>query len=361
MAFGHGHGFTDTTGNAIMVAAIILVLARVVLPLRKISRMKKAFRIARVAAFASLAASFPLTAVSAAPAIDVLVRGTVHQALFAVDFEGQNGVAVGADGEVQSTVDGAKTWTESKLPTDLALLGVHTDSARTLAVGQAGTIFLRRAGGQWEKVKSETERRLFSVSSNASGLSAAVGEFGALQVSEDGGATWQTISLDWLKIGTEGGAEPHLYGVNVAADGAISVVGEFGLVLRSADRGRTWSVQSKGTASLFAIQILEDGKGFAVGQDGYALKTRDHGLTWVGLDIGSRAILNGVHAAPDGQVVVTAMRELLVSKDGGDTWTAVNNPEVTTAWFVGVGASGPNVVAVGQAGRIIRVGSPAGP
>lgn len=289
--------------------------------------------------------------------ISLVVQGTVHQALFAVDFDGANGVAVGSDGEVQSTTDGGKTWKKSKLPTNLALLGVHTDATRTLAVGQTGTIFLKVAGGEWEKVTSGTEKRLFSVDSNAEGLAVAVGEFGVIQLSEDGGKTWHSLTVDWMQIGTEGGAEPHLYGVEIGSDGAVSVVGEFGLVLRSPDRGRSWSVQSKATASLFSIQIQDDGKGFAVGQDGYAIKTTDHGKTWVCIDLGSKAILNGVNASADGRVVVTAMREMIVSKDGGETWSAVENPEVTTAWYVGVSSSDTDVVAVGQAGRIIRIGS----
>lgn len=289
--------------------------------------------------------------------VDVVVQGTVHQALFSVDFEGDNGVAVGADGEVQTTADGGKTWKKTKLSTPLALLDVHMNSARTLAAGQSGTMFLKNTGAAWEKVSSGSEKRLFGVASNVDGLSVAVGEFGALLLSEDGGKTWHALTLDWMQIGTDGGAEPHLYAVDVATDGAISVVGEFGLVLRSTDRGRTWSVQSKGAASLFAIQILDDGKGFAVGQDGYAIKTADHGLTWTCVDVGSKAILNGVHASPDGRVVITAMREMMISQDGGASWNAVDNPEVTTVWYVGVGSSGTDFMAVGQAGRIIRVGS----
>lgn len=320
--------------------------------------MKKTFRLHVIAALGggALAACASFVAAAATTPISVVVQGTVHQALFAVDFEGTHGVAVGADGEVQTTEDGGKTWKKSKLPTNLALLGVHIDAEKTLAVGQSGTMYTKAAGGAWEKGNSGTEKRLFSVSSNASGLSAAVGEFGALQLSEDGGKTWHSLTLDWMTIGTEGGAEPHLYGANVSAEGVISVVGEFGLVLRSTDRGRNWSVQSKGTASLFDIQIRDDGKGFAVGQDGYALKTTDAGLTWTCIDVGSKAILNGVNSSPDGRVVITAMREMVTSSDDGASWTSVSSPEVTTVWYVGVASSGTEVVAVGQAGRIIRVG-----
>ena len=307
-------------------------------------------------------AALALTALAAQAAavnkqIDIIHEGTVHQTLFAIAFDGQKGHAVGANGEVQTTEDGGKTWKSTKLPTDLALLGLHMDAARTIAVGQTGIAFVKNAGGDWEKVDTGTTKRLFSVSSNVGGLTVAAGEFGALLLSEDGGRTWHELTLDWMAVGTDGGAEPHLYGAYVGSEGNISVVGEFGLVLRSTDRGRTWSVQNSATASLFSVKIRDDGTGFAVGQDGYALKTTDGGVTWTCIDVGSKAILNGVHSSGDGRVTITAMREMMISTDDGATWNSIDNPEVTTVWYVGVASPGSEILAVGQAGRIIRVGS----
>lgn len=288
--------------------------------------------------------------------VEELVSGTVHQALFAIDFDGNKGIAVGADGEVQSTEDGGQSWERSKLPTNLALLGIEMRPERTLTVGQAGSGFIRTHGGDWRQLDMATTSRLFSVSSNAGGLAFAVGEFGTMVVSIDGGESWSAITLDWFEIGTEGGAEPHLYSVQVDNAGNVTVVGEFGLVLRSQDQGRTWNVVSKATASLFSIQIREDGKGFAVGQDGYAIKTTDGGQTWECFSLGSKAILNGVHSLPDGRVVVTAMREMMVSRDGGQSWSALEADEVTLIWYVGVSSSENAILAVGQGGRILKIG-----
>lgn len=318
-------------------------------------RSKAAISIA-IGAIAACSAFAAHAAVVKKP-IDIIVDGTVHQTLFAIGFEGQQGVAVGAAGEVQTTEDGGKTWKVSKLPTDLAMLGVHIDATRTIAVGQTGKAFVKSAGGDWESVDTGTDSRLFSVSSNVGGLAVAAGEFGTLLLSEDGGRTWHKLTLDWMQVGTDGGAEPHLYGAYVAADGTMTVVGEFGLVLRSTDRGRSWAVASKGIPSLFSVKIRDDGVGFAVGQDGYALKTTDAGATWTCIDVGSKAILNGVHSSPDGRVTVTGMREMVVSSDDGATWDWVDNEEVTTVWYVGVASPGNEVLAVGQSGRIIRIGS----
>ncbi len=289
--------------------------------------------------------------------VEVLVEGTVHQALFAIDFVGDKGMAVGDDGEVQATEDGGKTWKQAKLPTEMAMLGLDFDPGRILVVGQAGVVLRSDAPGKWEKVDSDTDKRLFSVSANANGFAVAVGEFGAIILSNDGGSSWQYQEMDWLEIGTDGGAEPHLYSVFVGEDDVVTLVGEFGLILRSMDKGQSWNVVNMAEASLFAIEIRDDGKGFAVGQDGYALKTRDRGETWEALDVGSKAILNGVHSSSNGHVVVSAMREMMISEDGGETWRALDNIEVTTVWYVGVSASSNGVLAVGQGGRILKVGS----
>lgn len=310
-----------------------------------------------LAAFAGWTATAVHAAQAVSKPVEIVVQGTVHESLFGIAFDGDKGVAVGAAGEVQTTDDGGKTWKSSKLPTEIAMLAVHLDSARAIAVGQVGQAFLKSTGGEWEKVDTGTEKRLFDVSSNVAGLAVAVGEFGGLFLSEDGGRAWHPLTLDWMQVGTDGGAEPHLYGVDVSAEGAITVVGEFGLVLRSEDRGRSWQVVSKASASLFAIEVRENGVGFAVGQDGYALKTTDGGKTWLCIDLGSKAILNGVHSSDDGKVTVTAMREMLVSNDDGTSWSSIDNPEVTTVWYVGVDASATGVMAVGQAGRIVRLGS----
>jgi len=297
-------------------------------------------------------------ATTAQAGVEVLVQGTAHQALFGVSFDGPRGVAVGAAGEVQSSEDAGKTWTRSTLPTELSLLGVHVDATRSIAVGQSGLVFTKAPGAEWTKVDSGTTKRLFSVSANAEGLVVAVGEFGGLILSQDGGATWHTLTLDWATLGTEGGAEPHLYGVTVEADGKVTVVGEFGMILQSTDRGRTWGLQNKASASLFAIDIRSDGVGYAVGQDGYALKTTDHGATWNCIDVGSKAILTGVTSNASGQVAISAMREMVVSSNDGSSWKHVESPEVTTMWYVGVampGSEGP--LLVGQTGRIVKVGT----
>ena len=289
-----------------------------------------------------------------------VVTGTAHQALFAVAFDGDEGIAVGAGGEILASKDGGQSWQgAAKSPTDKALLGVATLGGRAIAVGQSGLVLVRDAQGVWTAATSGTEERLFGVDFNAAGVAAAVGSFGKILRSADGGVNWVSVAPSWTEGFTEQGLEPHLYAVKVAADGAITCVGEFGLILRSSDGGQTWIVLHKGEASLFALDLRGDGVGYAVGQGGTVLRTTDGGATWADVPSGSTANLLGVHSAPDGRVLVTAMRDMLASDDGL-AWRRIGGGDFGSAWYSGVVTTGSGAAAgalvVGHSGRIVRIG-----
>jgi photosystem II stability/assembly factor-like uncharacterized protein len=289
-----------------------------------------------------------------------VVSGTAHQALFAVAFDGDAGIAVGAGGQMLASQDGGKSWQAvAPSPTDKALLGVAIGPGRALVVGQSGVILMRDATGAWQAVASGTEERLFAVDVNAGGVAVAVGAFGKILRSADGGVSWSSVAPSWTEGYTDQGLEPHLYDVKVGPDGVITCVGEFGLILRSTDGGLGWAVLHKGDASLFALDLRGDGVGYAVGQGGAILRTTDGGATWVDVPSGSTANLLGVRSAADGRVLVSAMRDMLASDDGL-AWRRVDWGDFGSAWYSGVSLSGngavPTALVVGHSGRIVRIG-----
>ncbi|MFA5938851.1 MAG: photosystem I reaction center subunit IX [Sinimarinibacterium sp.] len=311
----------------------------------------------------ALCAGMAAVAASSPGAPQPVVTGTVHQALFAIDFDGSFGIAVGAGGEVQESNDSGAGWkTVTPAPTPLALLGVGVSGQQALAVGQTGLVLRRETDGKWQSVDSGTRNRLFAVNLNAAGAAVAVGAFGTVLVSTDGGRQWRSAAPAWAEFAVDG-MEPHLYAADLSNDGAITIAGEFGLILRSRNGGKDWQLLHKGDASLFAMDLRPDGVGYAVGQSGAVLRTTDDGATWTDLRSGSGALLLAVHSEASGRVVVTAMRELLLSRDAGDSWQPVNVPEVGNVWYSGVGRAGgvgqagvdAPVLAVGQAGRIVRI------
>ena len=291
--------------------------------------------------------------------IAAVVNGTAHQALFALAFDGGDGIAVGAGGQMLASQDGGGSW-QAVMPalTEQSLLGVAVVSGRAIAVGQAGLIFVRDASGVWRPSTSGTEERLFAVSLNTDGVAVAVGAFGKVLKSVDGGLQWASVAPAWAEGYTEQGLEPHLYDVKVAPDGVITLVGEFGLILRSSDTGQGWTVLHKGEASLFALDLRLDGVGYAVGQGGVILRTTDGGATWAEVESGSAANLLGVRSSPDGYVVVTAMRDMLASDDGL-SWRRIEWGDFGSAWYSGVNVVGAdaaeNALVVGHSGRIVRI------
>jgi photosystem II stability/assembly factor-like uncharacterized protein len=96
-----------------------------------------------------------------------------------------------------------------------------------------------------------------------------------------------------------------------------------------------------------------------VGQNGTILRSTDGGATWNQVDSGSSAILLGVRAAGGDRVVVTAMRDLLESRDGGRSWRHIARGEASTSWYESVApaAQPQEVLTAGHSGQIIRVGN----
>jgi photosystem II stability/assembly factor-like uncharacterized protein len=292
------------------------------------------------------------------PAVTVLLSGSAHEAQFAVAFAGKLGLAVGSGGSIMVSGDAGGSWRREESPTMLALLGVDLSDTAAIAVGQEGVILTKRsAGAKWNVGRSGTDNRLFSVALNARGDALAVGAFGTVIASHDRGETWNRVAPDWKNMVADG-IEPHLYAASIDSAGVMFIAGEFGLILRSATGGASWQVLHKGDASLFAMQIRDDGASYAVGQSGTILRSLDRGSTWTVLPPVSNANLLGVCAASDDRVVVTGMRDMLVSRDGGDGWEHVATSDTTTSWYAGAAQAGPHapIVIVGHSGQIARVG-----
>jgi photosystem II stability/assembly factor-like uncharacterized protein len=297
-----------------------------------------------------------------------VMRGQQHQALYAVSFDGDLGLAVGAGGEILATEDAGQSWAPQPSPTRLALLGVVLKGDVAIAVGQMGTILLRRGNGEWTQVETDTRERLFAVDLNADGVAMVVGGFGTLLRSTDGGAQWTSAAPVWEGMFNDpverlGFFEPTLYDVQLDDDGTAYVAGEVSLVLRSSDAGASFEVVSAGGSSeegvdptLFAIDVAADGRGYAVGQEGTLLRTEDDGLSWQALPAPTDANLLSVSRAANGATVISGLRNVMIQAAGTSDWTALKGADIATGWYGGAvwlpGAPGP--LAVGQFGSILQ-------
>jgi photosystem II stability/assembly factor-like uncharacterized protein len=275
---------------------------------------------------------------SSATSPKVIRSGAAHDALFDLDFDGRQGIAVGAFGTILGSDDGGASWAPLAVPPKTpVLLGAAIRAGRCLAVGQLGTILAAGDCRRWHTVASVGNARLMAVSLNGRGQAYAVGAFGTVLRSTDGGQAWQPVAIDWTGIG-EGGAEPHLYDVHVGDDGTVTIVGEFGVILRTTD-GVRWQVVHRGEQSLFGLAQAGDGSTYAVGQAGTVLASTDGGASWKALPTGSSAILTGVWSDGHGRIVASGINTILRSDDGGANWRRIDSRLVTQAWHQAVAAA----------------------
>ncbi len=289
---------------------------------------------------------------TAAETFSVRYQGIVHDALYDICFNDSEGLAVGIAGTLFTSPDQGESWQPQDSLGPGAILGLHCDNQRALAVGQGGAIY-RRSGDEWQQIDAGTDARLLDVSANRSGLAVAVGGFGTVLRSQDGGQSWELLSFDWEALLNDF-LEPHIYDVSVSDEGIITIVGEFALVLRSVDGGETWETVNRGDASIFAVELKGD-TGYAVGQNGLILSTDDGGVTWTRRDSGTEANLLDVLVDQAGAIHVTGIRTLLRSDDQGSTWVTNKADDISYRWYQSLGLSETGVFMVGHSGRIVRI------
>lgn len=301
------------------------------------------------------------------PLIKTLAQGIPHSAFFGLSFEGNKGVAVGAGGAIFESSDSGQSWKPVQHGlTELALLAVDRRAGRTVAVGQFGLVMVEDGQGKWSKIDTDSKSRMYSVGLSPSGMAVAVGEFGTVRKSADGGRTWTSIAPDWSAFAdpeSPGTGEPSLFSVQVSDTDQITIAGEFGVMLRSTDAGASWQVLRPvrpKAATIFAMHLVAQGQGssFAVGQTGELLVSSDGGSSWAACTPQTAMNFLGVAAAPGGQVVITGMRVMMRSLNGGMTWEPVVEGDTTTDWYQAVRTvpDSGQIMAVGHAGRIIRIG-----
>lgn len=117
---------------------------------------------------------------------------------------------------------------------------------------------------------------------------------------------------------------PHddLFAIDGRPDGNKIAVGKFGLILLSSDGGKSWQQRPTGTTqALSGVSFADRTHGFVVGSGGTVLATDDGGTTWRAQNSGTKDQLLAVYAVSPAQVfAVGAFGTLLSTSDGGRSW-----------------------------------------
>lgn len=145
----------------------------------------------------------------------------------------------------------------------------------------------------------------------------AVGAFGALVQTVDGGKNWISRSKD---IGNPNNY--HLNAINGAPDGTIYVAGESGFLIVSKDKGQSWTRVDLGyQGTLFGIVVDRSGAMVVVtGLRGNTFRTQDGGGTWHTINPGVDYSLAAGSIYDNRLVLVGTGGYIALSEDAGDTF-----------------------------------------
>jgi photosystem II stability/assembly factor-like uncharacterized protein len=233
------------------------------------------------------------------------------------------------------------------------------------AVGYWGTVLRSSDGGQtWERGSTPSSATLYGVDFATAQRGWAVGGNGALLVTSDGGATWQAQTVELVdEVGDTLPLDTTLFDVSAVSENEAWAVGDLGLLLHTRD-GSTWErVPLDATAYadenlteriLNAVEFASPQRGYVAGEFGTLLRTQDGGQTWQGeralVEAPEEPYLFGLAAGADGVAAVGLAGSVLIA--GPDALLWKGRPVQTTAALYAVAVRGTRALVAGDRGVI---------
>jgi photosystem II stability/assembly factor-like uncharacterized protein len=281
-----------------------------------------------------------------AHADDVVAPGDIRQNLFSLCVASDRVAwAVGELGRVFRTADGGASWTRQDAGTKKTFLAASCIDERTAWIGGKNAMLQRTtdAGATWTLLTPNTTKHVFDLRFTSPRHGVAAGDWGLLMYTEDGGDRWTLVGMPeefvLSPLAEDIGLEPGdtiLYALSFPDPTRGWAVGEFGTILATADGGRTWRQQrSPVDSTLFGTHFADAERGWAVGLDGVILHTTDGGSTWrqAPSPVSQRSLYDVALSGRHGWIAGDS-GTLLKSGDGGQTWQIEPLPiELAANWF----------------------------
>lgn len=267
-----------------------------------------------------------------------------EEMLLAATRAGRRLIAVGDHGVVLLSDDEGKTYRQAKaVPTRATLTAVSfADAMNGWAVGHWGAIMHSADGGEtWTLQRSDTsvDRPLFSTYFADAEHGLAVGLWSLLLSTADGGKTWNEVKLSAPPEG--GKADRNLFALFANRKGAIFIAAEKGTVLRSEDRGASWSYLNTGyKGSFWSGCALADGTLLVGGLRGTIYRSSDDGRTWNAAASGTQSSITGL-VEDGGKVHAVGLDGVhRVSSDGGMSFGGTQRDDRQSLTAVAVSPAG---------------------
>jgi photosystem II stability/assembly factor-like uncharacterized protein len=227
------------------------------------------------------------------------------------------------------------------------LYSVAASGARVIAVGYFGSVLVSGDGGEtWEAPATGTDEPLYAVAFGPNDEVWAAGRAGVMLHSKDAGRSWLRRPTPFSR---------HVFGLFASAPDTVLAVGDFGLQLRTEDGGARWVCIPREQDVILGRLVRAGPDAVGVGEFGTIERLRG------ARPPGARGVLSGVPVDTyvydawfdaDGKtgVAVGLAGTILRSTDSGATWAPVKT--AFTQDLFGVGGSGARVVVAGEGGLL---------
>lgn len=288
--------------------------------------------------------------------------GAPVKSMNAVDFSGDNVVAVGDGGTVAYSINKGAEFSISVDPDipnkelkAVAFITATTVVATGAKNGANYTMIRSTDGGaNWANVTPGGGKDLNAIAFNGANAiavgersGAGVGEFTIIR-SDGSGDDWtDPVSLVPVVIGGQ-----HLNAVTFVNPTTLVAVGNSGAILTSTNTGATWGNEAAGLTGQDLNAVIAFGTiVVAVGNSGTTLRSTDSGDNWSVVAAGlTGQNLNAIDAGSSLMVAVGNNGAILTSANSGSTWTSETSG--TGNDLFGVAILNP-VIAVGAGGTIL--------
>lgn len=295
--------------------------------------------------------------------------------------------ASGSSGTFIRTIDGGKTWQTDTIPGAASLdfrdiQAFDANTAIVISAGRPAKIFKTVDGGKnWvEKYSNDSEGIFFNSMAfwnveNGIAVGDPVNGYFMIIITSDRGENWIQVASENIPPALPGEANFAASGTCIAVQGKdkawFGTGGPVSRIFYSEDRGRSWKVADtpviSGNASMgiFSLAFYDEKTGIAVGGDyrnptekaRNAAITKDGGITWTLVDDGVqphgyRSCVAYVPNTSGKKLLAVGITGTDVSFDSGYSWMNIDTVGYHSIGFADTEAAG---WAVGADGRIAKL------
>ena len=291
--------------------------------------------------------------------------------LLGIASAGDRIVTAGERGHILYSDDNGSSWVQAKVPTRQMLTAVHfVDERRGWSVGHDGLVLVSDDGGANWRVQRDGIAA--QAQANLSAREQAHQKIRSLEAAaataEGEQATELALQLEDAKMDLEDADQAlreavftsPLMDVWFQDEERGWAVGAFGTLPETEDGGRTWRDDSQrlhNPDEFHLNAVTGDGTGrvFIAGEGGTMYRSRDSGLTWEALPTFYQGSWFGLVYTPDPEVLlVFGLRgNLYRSTDFGDSWDVITNDSQATIAGGSADARG-RIALVGAVGTLLQ-------